>query len=228
VDRAAGDGRSEEVPWASVFDPEANARALTAIQHEGFRAASDLVDRFIRIASTGLSRTERPPSDEQPPTADGVAAMFGATAVEPMIRSWWSMADQFLGGDQAAGRSAEGHDATLDLTDVVADGKLVLDVAVSESATAEVWMVNRGRTDHGDVRLRCSDLLSDHGAVIQSSALAVVPSVAPMPGRSSRGVDVTIAVGPDVAPGIYRGTAMAERFPELWLPIAVTVWQPTP
>ena len=72
-----------------------------------------------------------------------------------------------------------------------------------------------------------SDLLSDHGAVIQSSALAVVPSVAPMPGRSSRGVDVTIAVGPDVAPGIYRGTAMAEGFPELWLPIAVTVWQPT-
>jgi hypothetical protein len=144
-----------------------------------------------------------------------------------MIRSWWSMAGQFVGGGQAAGRGEGGHDATLDLTDVVADGRLVLDVAVSESATAEVWLVNRGRTDLGDVRLRCSDLLSDHGAIIESSALTVVPSVVPMPGRSSRGVDVTIAVGLDAAPGIYRGTAMAEGYPELWLPIAVTVWQPT-
>lgn len=43
-----GDGTIDDLPWASVFDPAANARALSAIQAEGFRAASRIVNRFVR------------------------------------------------------------------------------------------------------------------------------------------------------------------------------------
>ena len=42
------DGTIDDLPWASVFDPAANARALSAIQAEGFRAASRIVNRFVR------------------------------------------------------------------------------------------------------------------------------------------------------------------------------------
>ena len=41
------DGSIADLPWASVFDPEANARALSAIQARGFRAATEVVDRFV-------------------------------------------------------------------------------------------------------------------------------------------------------------------------------------
>ena len=60
------DGTIDDLPWASVFDPAANARALSAIQAEGFRAASRIVDRFARaVGSAG--RWARRAMDNRPP-----------------------------------------------------------------------------------------------------------------------------------------------------------------
>ena len=36
------DGSNANLPWASVFDPAANARALSAIQAEGFAQPASL------------------------------------------------------------------------------------------------------------------------------------------------------------------------------------------
>ena len=41
------DGAISEIPWSAAFDPSINIRALGEIQARGFRAASDLVDRFV-------------------------------------------------------------------------------------------------------------------------------------------------------------------------------------
>src|ERR1700747_1229259 len=99
VDRGDGDGNINELPWASVFDPAANARALSAIQAEGFRAASELVDRFVRVATSGLN-TMSPASAA--PQINGVRHdLFGAPDIEPLIRSWWSMVGQLLLGGAA-------------------------------------------------------------------------------------------------------------------------------
>ena len=43
------DGVISDLPWASVFDPANNMRALGEIQARGFRAATELVDRFVRM-----------------------------------------------------------------------------------------------------------------------------------------------------------------------------------
>src|SRR4029077_8741141 len=51
VNRDFGDGAVGEAPWASVFDPDANLRAVGEVQARGFRAASEVVDRFVRLAS---------------------------------------------------------------------------------------------------------------------------------------------------------------------------------
>ena len=51
--KGAGDeGAISDVPWALVFDPAINVRALGEIQARGFRAAADLVDRFVKIADS--------------------------------------------------------------------------------------------------------------------------------------------------------------------------------
>ena len=52
VSRGFEDGAIGEAPWASVFDPDANLRAVGEIQARGFRAASEVVDRFVRLAGT--------------------------------------------------------------------------------------------------------------------------------------------------------------------------------
>jgi hypothetical protein len=47
-----------------------------------------------------------------------------------------------------------------------------------------------------------------------------------MAARSSRGIEVQTEVPPGVAPGVYRGTVLAEGHPSLWLPVVLTVRAP--
>ena len=97
MDSAASNGP----PWASMFDSVANMRALTAIQAEGFRAASKLVDRFVEVAATGRDAPGAGPA-APPLTEEQRANLWGATDVEPLISSWWSMVNQLVFGYPAA------------------------------------------------------------------------------------------------------------------------------
>ena len=61
-EREIGDnGNFADLFFASILDPEANVRRLTAIQAEGFRAASELVDRFVQdgVTRPATGRTTR-------------------------------------------------------------------------------------------------------------------------------------------------------------------------
>ncbi len=88
-------------------------------------------------------------------------------------------------------------------------------------------MHNRGADDRGDVRLHCSDLLSHDGDILRASAVDIDTDVVTMSRRSSRGVAITIDVGPEIRPGVYRGTLLASGHPDLWLPVALTVRLPS-
>lgn len=222
MDRGDGGGSINDLPWASVFDPAANARALSAIQAEGFRAASALVDRFVRIATTGVSRNGQEPTAA--PTNQQPADLFGATDIEPLIRSWWSMVGQFLlGPAPRMPDSVSAEPATLDFSNASAEGRLDLASTAPGVATAEVWLHNRTAADLGQLQLRCSDLLAHDGSVVESAAVTFDPVAVAMPGRSSRGIELKIAVPQGVQPGIYRGTLLAEGHPSLWLPVVLTV-----
>ena len=213
-----------DVPWASIFDPAANVRALTAVQTEGFRAASELVDRFVRMVATrpdGSATGAR----QAPGLSDEQRADFlGATDVEPLIRSWWAMAGQFLmGGAPQTSAPAAATSPTLDFTGSAASGRLEFDTEVGDTATAEVWLHNSADVDMGRIRLRCSGLMADDGSVIEATACRTDPKAIPVPGRSSRGVGITVKVTKKTKPGLYRGTVLVEGRPELWLPVALTV-----
>jgi hypothetical protein len=96
VNRGIDDAGFSDLPWVSVFDPAANARALNSIQAEGFRAASELVDRFVRIARGGLNGTDWPTISSAPLNNQQRADIFGATDVAPLLKSWWSVIGQML------------------------------------------------------------------------------------------------------------------------------------
>ncbi|MFN8032240.1 MAG: hypothetical protein U0Q47_02955 [Mycobacterium sp.] len=224
MDGGGGNGQGPDVPWASVFDPAANLRALTGIQAEGFRAASELVDRVVRMVAVRPDGTERTARQANPPSAEQRADLLGATDVEPLIRSWWAMVGQFLMG--TGSQPAHGGQAAPPALDVAAadsTGRLEVDATVGQAATSEVWLHNAGDDDLGRIRLRCSGLMADDGSVIDATAIRFEPKTVPMPGRCSRGVGVTIKVAKKTRPGLYRGTVLVEGRPNLWLPIAVTV-----
>jgi len=224
VDNGAGDnGSIDDLPWASVFDPAANARALSAIQAEGFRAASQIVDRFARIAGAADGADGDPASSSA--RANGSNA--GRTVIsdlEQITRSWWSLVGQTL-LRSAPAAAAQGGTSTLDLANAEASGQVTLEADGTGLASGEVWLHNRGPEDYGRVPLRCSDLLSHDGHLISSAAVEFDPDVAEMRARSSRGVAVTVHVE-HVRSDLYRGTLLAVGHPNLWLPVVLIVRAP--
>jgi hypothetical protein len=217
-------GDIHDVPWASIFDPAANARALTAVQAEGFRAASELVDRFVRMVATRPDGGAAAARQASPLSPEQRADFLGATDVEPLIRSWWAMAGQFLiGGAPQTPPPTTAISPALDFTGSAASGKLEFETEAGNAATAEVWLHNSADGDLGRIRLRCSELMADHGSVIVAAECRISPKAIPVPGRSSRGVGITVKVTKKTKPGLYRGTVLVEGRPDLWLPVALTV-----
>ena len=228
---SSDDGTVDDLPWASVFDPAANARALSAIQAEGFRAASRIVDRFVKAvgpSANGEAAATSSDAVEDNPGVDGRGAVDGLQEFERFTRAWWSMAGQFLlrSMPTTATDGASGGSVSLDVSSPNHAGSVDLDAAVGGSASAEVWLHNRGADDRGDVRLHCSDLLSHDGNVVRASAVDIDTDVVTMSRRSSRGVAITIDVGAEIRPGVYRGTLLASGHPDLWLPVVLTVRMP--
>ncbi|MGH3523015.1 MAG: hypothetical protein ACRDU4_09330, partial [Mycobacterium sp.] len=182
TNRAFGDdGTIDDLPWSAVFDPAANARALSAIQAEGFRAASRIVDRFVRAVDSVDSATNGAAGVDGDDTG-----WAGMQEFERLTRAWWSMVGQFLLRSMPVTAPAGGGALALDLNNPDAKGGLTLEAPISGSASAEVWLHNRAPEDRADVRLQCSDLLSHDGDVIRSQAVHVDTAVVPMPRRSSR------------------------------------------
>jgi hypothetical protein len=225
-----------DVPWASVFDPDLNMKAIGAIQARGFRAATEVVDRLIRAADRG-SATETPSADGD--KADGYGAERGEAEgarrsgqpdVDRMMASWQNMVGQLAQSlrDSVAPPASGPTAATFDLVAAQASGQISLEAAGPGTAATELWLHNGGPTDLGKVRLRCSDLLAHDGGLIGAAAVRFEPDTVPMPARSSRGVTVEIDIAEEVAPGQYRGTLLADGHADVWLPVALVVKSAVP
>jgi hypothetical protein len=216
------DGMISDLPWAAVFDPVANARALSAIQARGISAATQLVNRFVQIAET-------PTNAAGPKTATNTNGHTGVEAaetdVERMLTTWWSLFGRMLRSMPGAS-TPRGDSATFDLANESADGRVHLNADGPGPTVGEVWLHNRGSDDIDSVVLRCSDLLAHDGSTIGSEAVRFAPDRFALPGRSSRGVALEVTVAPDIAVGCYRGTLLAEGFPDLWLPVTLTLRAP--
>jgi hypothetical protein len=226
VARAGDDDASmAELPWASVFDPAANVRALSAIQARGFRAATEVVDRFVRLTDRGFGAPVGPAEENasEPPVASlapGGNDSGGYPEIGRLVKSLQNAVSQLGESTLGATKSAE---PGLDLGNSAASGEAQLESTEPGPAVTEVWLHNRGSVDLGKVRLRCSDLLSHDGAVIESSRIRFEPDVVPMPDRCSRGVTVEVDVPQDLSPGRYRGTLLADGHADVWLPVVLNI-----
>ncbi|MGU3650984.1 hypothetical protein [Mycolicibacterium sp. A43C] len=218
-------GTGNGLPWASVFDSAANMRALTAIQAEGLRAASKLVDRFITAASDSVNTFGGTAGSRSALSEDQRADLWGATDIEPLLASWWTLIDQFGRGFASAGnrepsRPCDGP-PTLDIAAGSATGRVAIEAASGDTVTAEIWLDNRGVDDAGEIRLRIGALESDGGSVVPAVDVDLLPATVAMPPRSGRGIVLRIRAG--VPAGVYRGILFTQGHPELWLPIELGV-----
>ncbi|MGO8963272.1 hypothetical protein [Mycobacterium sp.] len=209
------DANVSDIPWASVFDPALNIRALGDIQARGFRAATEVVNRFIRMADT-KSATDSAGSEQAP------AEQATPPDVDQLLQVWQRLATQAVESLRGAAQPRGGV-ASVDIQQATSSGAVSLVASEPGAVSTEVWLHNHGAEDLGKVRLRCSDLLAHDGALIDSALVRFEPDTVPMVGRCSRGVTVEIDVPDDIAAGNYRGTLLADGYPDIWLPVVLSV-----
>ena len=216
------DASVSDIPWAAVFDPALNIRALGEIQARGFRAATEVVNRFIRMADT---KSVADSADSKQAISDPPAPGDQATPapdVDRVLQVWQRLATQAVESLRGAAQPL-GEVATVDIEHATATGAVSLVASEPGAVSTEVWLHNAGADDLGKVRLRCSDLLAHDGAVIGSAMVRFEPDTVPMVARCSRGVTVQIDVPDDIGPGHYRGTLLADGYPDIWLPVVLSV-----
>lgn len=219
TNRSPGDdGAISDIPWASVFDPVVNVRALGEIQARGFRAATALVDQFVRPSAAPKAQSPDTGTSEPPPSA---AEGRTAPDADQLLGAWQRLLGQAV--QSLRGVGTPGGDAIIDFTKTTASGHIQFETSAPAVVSGEVWLHNTGPDDLGKVRLRCSDLLSHDGAQIASEAVRFDPDPIAMAARCSRGVTVEIDVADDVRPGWYRGTLLADGFAEIWLPVSLHI-----
>jgi hypothetical protein len=210
------DVSASDIPWASVFDPALNIRALGEIQARGFRAATEVVNRFIRPPDTksvtDSADSEQAPADQATPPPD----------VDQVLQVWQRLATQAVESLRGAAQPRP-EVASVDIRHGTSSGAVSLVASEPGAVSTEVWLHNHGAEDLGKVRLRCSDLLAHDGALIDSAMVRFEPDTVPMVARCSRGVTVEIDVPDDIATGNYRGTLLADGYPDIWLPVVLSV-----
>jgi hypothetical protein len=222
---AGDDGSISDVPWALVFDPAVNVRALGEIQARGFRAAASLVDRFVNISEP--KEAVRPEAQEAVAEGDEEPSQkssgSGIPDAERLLESWTGVVGQLLGSLRGAVSPDRPSAAAVDVDGAHASGQIELAAGAPGMAGTEVWLHNNGPIDRGTVEMRCGDLMSHDGHLVRSAQIRFDPQQVPMPARCSRGVVVEIDIGTDVVEGRYHGTVLVDGQPDVWLPMVLTV-----
>jgi len=204
------------------------------ISDAGFRAASEVVERFLSsmsgTASKAGNHTEpgsTGPGTGGPGTGGSQRSAFRqlradlARAVDAnldLIRKAFDLyagaVDRILGAEQAGAGDASSH-----LT--------MPPVLPGHRASSTLWIHNTTSSMSPALRIHASDLVSHSGDVIKSNAFEFDPAEIDIaPPDSSLAVAVSLAVDAGVAPGRYRGHVFVTNLPTEYMTIEVEVVGP--
>jgi hypothetical protein len=224
------DGRDRGLPWSSVFDPVANARALEQIQRRGVEASAELVERLVSLVDggrdDGASGADDAPSSSRP--SDGID-VFGLWA-DVATRTLQAMARLSVPDVETtgAGGAPTGGSPWVDVVTGRTHGTLlILRDPATDTATAELWLHNPSEQVVGPLRLSVGDLRRPDGTVVPPGAVKLDPEMLELAPRSSRGVSASVDGAALVAPGRYRGLHLAAGAEEVAVPVELTVASPS-
>ncbi len=234
-------GRSDEggggLPWASVFDPVANARALEQIQRRGLRAAGELVDRLVSVVDGDPARERPADTGADGASRDGAASGSTAANGSDPLGVWVDLVTQTLQTmarlavpEPGPGAQPTGGPVWVDVLTGRRSGTFALITGPTASATGELWLHNPSAHAVGPLRLDVGELRSPDGRSLPGAAVRLDPeSVPELPARSSRGVSACF--GPPHATdlphaGRYRGLLQVDGADAVAVPVELVIGEP--
>lgn len=222
-----GDGTGATgAPWASLFDPVANARALGDIQAQALRAAGEVVERLARLSDG--SETRAPADDNGEAVADGETPPTGDAA--QLLEVWIELlqrASKSFANASGSGKNARDDERIeVDLETGATNGLVRLEVEGSgaiRGGTAEVWVHNGTAESVGPLKILSGELRSPDGHPLAATLACDPAHIDVLPGRSSRGVVLSVAKEGALRAGTYRGLMQVKGAPQVWLTVEVVV-----
>lgn len=178
---------------------------MADIQAEGLRAAGELLERV-------LDRDRYAPATRATPGERDYAALLDA---------WTLLLQRYAA---ALAGPAGGEQTTVPIDSGAPGPPVRVKLTAGRSTIAEVWLENGKPSPEGPLALRCGTLSASDGSELDGGLVDFEPrEIERLPGRSSRGVLISLRGEDGVQPGIYRGAIQADGAPALWLPLEVEV-----
>lgn len=226
-DTGRQDAGAGGLPWSSLLDPVANAKALGDVQARGLRAAGELVERLVRSVDGERAAEGAAPADGG---AEPGAAPTGDASrlLEVWIDLLRRTADSFGRlTDRPAGGPAAHAGAAVDVGTGAATGRVRLVVSpTGEGPPAELWVHNGTAVDLGPIGLHAGELRSTAGDRVDAVVTFDPAQLHDVPARSSRGIAVGLAADGTLPPGTHRALVQVAGAPDLCLAIEVVVEDP--
>lgn len=217
-----GEGRGTAWQWAT-FDPVANAQALADVQAQALRAAGDLVERLAQSVDGARGRASAEHANGSAP--DGGAPTAAGDALR-LVETWIDLLQRASSSFANAGNGAAPDHQRVDvhLNGDAPAGTVRLEMLDNGSgAHTEAWLHNGTTTGVGPLTLHAGELRASDGTLLGASIVCEPSRVDSLPGRSSRGITVSVRRHGRVRAGTYRGLIQVEGAPEVWLAVEVIV-----
>lgn len=222
-----GEGRGTAWQWA-MFDPVANAQALADVQAQALRAAGDLVERLAQSVDGARERASAEPENGSAPDGAATAAGDALRLVETWIDLLQRASSSFANVATRDSQSTDNGRVEVHLdSDAPAGGTVRLEMLDTGSgAHTEAWLHNGTTTGVGPLALHAGELRAPDGTLLGASVVCDPGRIDSLPGRSSRGVTVSVRRHGRVRAGTYRGLIQVEGAPDVWLAVEVIVRAP--
>lgn len=201
---------------------EQRGEEANSVRDFGFRAASEVVERFI----SSMSQTDPAVVDPaETRTPGGQRAAFRqlradlARAVDAnldLVRRAFDLyagaVDRLLGSEPSAHNDGEGSHLRLP------------PVLAGHRASSTLWVHNTTSSASSTLRLRATDLVSSHGESIGADGFEFDPAEIDIaPPNSSVAIAVTLTIDPAAVPGRYRGYVFVPDLPDEFMTVEVDV-----
>lgn len=211
---------TERDPQEPGFGPFESLRALTDLQMQGIRAASQVAERFTRLLDGDFPNPWAPTAA----AGNGEAPVDGAVVGEVranMARLADLYADIFQRMFDSYADLLERQARRGPQLDAGATIAVQLNGAPGDQITGDIWLHDY-REELGPVTLRPTSLTHADGTSIPSSAISVSPSVItePDPTGTSR-IRMAVATDANASLGKYHGFVLAEELPDEALQVVV-------
>ena len=185
-----------------------------------------MVERLARLSDG--SETRAPAEDNGETASDGETPPTGDAAhlLEVWIELLQRASKSFANASGSASDARDDERIEVDLDTGSTNGLVRLEVDGSgaiRGGTAEVWMHNGTAESVGPLTFLSGELRSPDGDPLAATLACDPAHIDVLPGRSSRGVALSVAKEGELRPGTYRGLIQVKGAPQVWLTVEVVV-----